>query len=70
MFLRDKKDKVSTIEETIVIRYNEYAVFTSIGEVLWKEVISMDFLLVNVIAPMYVGVALALFSHWLDQRKS
>ena len=69
MFLRDKKDKVSTIEETIVIRYNEYAVFTSIGEVLWKEVISMDFLLVNVIAPLYVGVALALFSHWLDQRK-
>ncbi|WP_232751071.1 type I toxin-antitoxin system Fst family toxin [Macrococcoides caseolyticum] len=21
------------------------------------------------IAPLYVGVALALFSHWLDQRK-
>ncbi|KAA1035785.1 MULTISPECIES: type I toxin-antitoxin system Fst family toxin [Macrococcus] len=29
----------------------------------------MDFLLVSVIAPLYVGVALALFSHWLDQRK-
>lgn len=62
-------DKVSTIEEIIVIRYNEYAVFTSIGEILWKEVISVEFLLVNVIAPLYVGVALALFSHWLDQRK-
>ncbi|MCE4958048.1 MULTISPECIES: type I toxin-antitoxin system Fst family toxin [Staphylococcaceae] len=30
----------------------------------------MDFLLVNVIAPIIVGVILALFSHWLDQRKS
>ncbi|KAA1036037.1 MULTISPECIES: type I toxin-antitoxin system Fst family toxin [Macrococcus] len=30
----------------------------------------MDFLLVNVIAPIIVGVILMLFSHWLDQRKS
>ncbi|WP_157819716.1 type I toxin-antitoxin system Fst family toxin [Macrococcoides caseolyticum] len=30
----------------------------------------MEILIVNVIAPLYVGVALALFSHWLDQRKS
>ncbi|TDM14403.1 MULTISPECIES: type I toxin-antitoxin system Fst family toxin [Staphylococcaceae] len=29
----------------------------------------MEILIVNVIAPLYVGVALALFSHWLDQRK-
>ncbi len=70
VFLRDKMDKVSTIEETIVIRYNEYAVFTSIGEILWKEVISMDYILVNIVAPIIVGVVLALFSHWLDQRKS
>ncbi|WBF54003.1 type I toxin-antitoxin system Fst family toxin [Macrococcoides canis] len=30
----------------------------------------MDYILVNVIAPIIVGVVLALFSHWLDQRKS
>ncbi|TDL98680.1 type I toxin-antitoxin system Fst family toxin [Macrococcus brunensis] len=29
----------------------------------------MEILIVNIIAPLYVGVALALFSHWLDQRK-
>ncbi|QYA46147.1 type I toxin-antitoxin system Fst family toxin (plasmid) [Macrococcoides bohemicum] len=29
----------------------------------------MDILLVDVIAPIIVGVILALFSHWLDQRK-
>ncbi|WP_419744123.1 type I toxin-antitoxin system Fst family toxin (plasmid) [Macrococcoides bohemicum] len=30
----------------------------------------MDYILVNVVAPIIVGVVLALFSHWLDQRKS
>ncbi|MBC9875573.1 type I toxin-antitoxin system Fst family toxin [Macrococcoides bohemicum] len=30
----------------------------------------MDFLLVNIATPIFVGVVLALFSHWLDQRKS
>ncbi|TDM03021.1 type I toxin-antitoxin system Fst family toxin [Macrococcus hajekii] len=29
----------------------------------------MDFLLVNVIAPLAIGVTLALFSDWLEQRK-
>ncbi|WP_414051556.1 type I toxin-antitoxin system Fst family toxin [Macrococcus animalis] len=30
----------------------------------------MDYILVNIVAPILVGVVLALFSHWLDQRKS
>ncbi|HEE9186273.1 type I toxin-antitoxin system Fst family toxin [Macrococcoides caseolyticum] len=30
----------------------------------------MDYILVNIVAPIIVGVVLALFSHWLDQRKS
>ncbi|WP_157819867.1 type I toxin-antitoxin system Fst family toxin [Macrococcoides caseolyticum] len=30
----------------------------------------MDYILVNIVAPIVVGVVLALFSHWLDQRKS
>ncbi|WP_436884053.1 type I toxin-antitoxin system Fst family toxin [Mammaliicoccus sciuri] len=30
----------------------------------------MEFLLVDVVAPVLFGIILALFSHWLDQRKS
>ncbi|MCG1191494.1 type I toxin-antitoxin system Fst family toxin [Staphylococcus epidermidis] len=30
----------------------------------------MDYILVNIVIPIIVGVILALFSHWLDQRKS
>ncbi|MDS3930650.1 type I toxin-antitoxin system Fst family toxin [Staphylococcus epidermidis] len=30
----------------------------------------MDFILVNIVVPIIVGVILALFSYWLDQRKS
>ncbi|KAA9376199.1 type I toxin-antitoxin system Fst family toxin [Staphylococcus epidermidis] len=30
----------------------------------------MDYILVNIVVPIIVGVILALFSHWLDQRKS
>ncbi|HHW6700655.1 MULTISPECIES: type I toxin-antitoxin system Fst family toxin [Macrococcoides] len=30
----------------------------------------MEIIFVDIIAPIIVGVVLALFSHWLDQRKS
>ncbi|MEW4383495.1 type I toxin-antitoxin system Fst family toxin [Staphylococcus epidermidis] len=30
----------------------------------------MDFIFVNIVVPIIVGVILALFSYWLDQRKS
>ncbi|WP_115358632.1 type I toxin-antitoxin system Fst family toxin [Staphylococcus epidermidis] len=30
----------------------------------------MDYIFVNIVVPIIVGVILALFSHWLDQRKS
>ncbi|MEB2860170.1 type I toxin-antitoxin system Fst family toxin [Staphylococcus sp. GCP4] len=30
----------------------------------------MDYILVNIVVPIIVGVILALFSQWLDQRKS
>ncbi|WP_419744108.1 type I toxin-antitoxin system Fst family toxin (plasmid) [Macrococcoides bohemicum] len=29
----------------------------------------MEIIFVDIIAPIIVGVVLALFSHWLDQRK-
>ncbi|MDJ1112598.1 MULTISPECIES: type I toxin-antitoxin system Fst family toxin [Staphylococcaceae] len=30
----------------------------------------MEIIFVDIIAPIIVGVVLALFSHWLEQRKS
>ncbi|WP_419744107.1 type I toxin-antitoxin system Fst family toxin (plasmid) [Macrococcoides bohemicum] len=29
----------------------------------------MDYIFVNIVVPIIVGVILTLFSHWLDQRK-
>lgn len=49
--------------------YTKYGRFSSCGTKQAKEVRSMFDLQTTIVAPIIVGIVLALFKHWLDHRK-